>query len=209
MSLSSSFASGFGLSAALIVAIGAQNMFVLRQGLRREHIVPIVMFCALADLALVAAGVAGIGQVLAILPGLAQVLTLGGTAFLLWYGLDALRRAIAPGTLVADAGGGNATLAAVLGRAVAFTFLNPHVYLDTVMLMGAAGGALPGAMRPVFVAGAGTASTTWFVALGFGARLLRPVFARPVAWRILDGLVAATMFALAGLLAARAWAGWH
>ncbi|GBQ91229.1 lysine efflux permease [Gluconacetobacter johannae DSM 13595] len=204
MSYFSGFSSGFGLSAALIAAIGAQNMFVLRQGLRREHVAPVVLFCAAADLVLVAAGVAGSGTVLKAIPWLALVLTLGGAGFLLWYGVGALRRAVTPGTLVAETAGGTAPLGAILMRAAAFTFLNPHVYLDTMMLMGAVGGALPGGARPAFVAGAGTASAVWFTALGFGARILRPVFARPVAWRILDGLVAAIMLALACLLLARA-----
>ena len=196
----SSFANGFGLTAGLIVAIGAQNTFVLRQGLRREHVGPVVCFCALADLVLVACGVLGAGAALRALPDVRSVLTGGGAVFLLWYGAGALRRAAAPGTLQAAQGQGGSQLAAVLGKTAAFTFLNPHVYLDTLLLMGAIGGSLATSAQPYFVAGAGTASAIWFTALGFGARLLAPVFARPSSWRVLDGAVAAIMFSLASLL---------
>ncbi|WP_323990037.1 LysE/ArgO family amino acid transporter [Nguyenibacter sp. L1] len=199
----SSYLSGFGLTAALIVAIGAQNIFVLRQGLRRRHVAAVVAFCALSDLALVSAGVAGVGALLRTVPGLVGALTLGGAAFLFWYGLGALRRAVAPGALAAEGPDGPESLAGTLARAASFTFLNPHVYLDTVLLMGAVGGALPLAARPCFVAGAGTASLLWFLALGFGARLLGPFFARPAAWRVLDGAVAAIMLALAANLVMR------
>ena len=120
--------------------------------------------------------------------------------FLLWYGGGALRRAAAPGTLQAAQGQDRSQLAAVLGKTAAFTFLNPHVYLDTLLLMGAIGGSLATSAQPYFVAGAGTASAIWFTALGFGARLLAPVFARPSSWRVLDGTVAAIMFSLASLL---------
>ncbi|MDE2580332.1 MAG: LysE family transporter [Rhodospirillales bacterium] len=203
MSAFSGFASGFGLSAALIVAIGAQNAFVLRQGLRREHVGVVVGFCAAADVVLVTAGVAG-GAVLHADPAFATALTLAGAAFLVWYGLGALRRAFAPGKLLAEAGSGATSLPAVLGRTAAFTFLNPHVYIDTVLLMGTVGDALAPGARPLFVAGAGTASAIWFAALGFGARLLAPWFTRPIAWRVLDALVAATMLGLAAALAFKA-----
>lgn len=197
------FLSGFALSAALIVAIGAQNLFVLRQGLRREHVGPIVLFCAAADATLIAAGVAGVGAVLAALPGLAMVLTIGGAAFLGWYGIQALRRMAAPG-IVEVAGGEGISLGRALAATAGFTFLNPHVYLDTVLLMGAAGSAQPMALRPVFVAGAASASFAWFAALGYGARLLIPLFSRPAAWRVLDAVVGATMLALAASLVVRA-----
>ncbi|CAP54547.1 LysE/ArgO family amino acid transporter [Gluconacetobacter diazotrophicus] len=207
MFFASSFASGFGLAAALIVAVGAQNIFVLRQGLRQRHVAPVVAFCALSDLLLVSAGVAGIGMLLHTLPGLVRQLTwgmsLGGAVFLSWYGISAARRALAPGALVTGGAEGPDTLAGTMGRAAAFTYLNPHVYLDTVLLMGAVGGALPGGARPLFVAGAATASALWFVVLGYGARLLGPVFARPAAWRVLDSMVAAVMMVMAVMLAAR------
>jgi L-lysine exporter family protein LysE/ArgO len=202
MIVAPAFLSGFALSAALIVAIGAQNAFVLRQGLRREHVGPIVLFCALADIALMSAGVAGLGATLERLPGLTACLALGGAGFLTWYGAGALRRAVhPPGGLAADRGGEALSLGAALARTAGFTLLNPHVYLDTVLLVGAVGATQPPAGQPVFVAGAGSASALWFAALGYGARLLTPLFARPAAWRVLDGIVGATMLAIAaGLL---------
>ena len=191
------FASGFALSAALIVAIGSQNAFVLRQGLRREHVGPVVSFCAFADLALVAAGVAGLGAALESLPGLTLALALGGDAFIGWYGLTALRRAAMPGSLAAEGGEAPLSLRAALARAAAFTLLNPHVYLDTVLLVGAVGAAQPPGARLSFVAGAGLASAAWFAGLGYGARFLAPVFARPGAWRVLDGAIGVTMLVIA------------
>lgn len=201
----SSFLTGFSLSAALIVAIGAQNLFVLRQGLRREHVGPVVLFCGGVDALLVVVGVAGVGGFLATLPQLARLLAAGGAAFLCWHGVAALRRMAAPGALIAAAAGGT-TLGRALAAAAGFTLLNPHVYFDTVLLMGAAGAAEPAGTRPFFVAGAAAASGGWFAALGYGARHLAPLFARPAAWRLLDGLVAATMLGLAATLMLRALA---
>ncbi|WAJ27987.1 LysE/ArgO family amino acid transporter [Antarcticirhabdus aurantiaca] len=200
------FAAGFALSAALIVAIGAQNLFVLRQGLRGEHVGALVLFFGLSDALLIAAGVGGVGGVGAFLsaaPQLTTILALGGAAFLAWYGIAALRRTASPGAVSVGAAG-----ALSLGRAVAtgaaFTFLNPHVYLDTVLLMGTAGSAQPEALRPAFVLGAASASFAWFAALGYGARLLQPVFTRPAAWRVLDACVGIVMLSLAASLAAGA-----
>jgi L-lysine exporter family protein LysE/ArgO len=201
------FARGFALSAALIVAIGAQNIFVLRQGLRREHVGPIVLFCAAADLVLISLGVAGVGALLRQASGLALALTMGGAGFLGWYGVCALRRAVLPGALAAEPGQERSSLRGALARAAAFTLLNPHVYLDTMLLVGAVGAAQPHGTQPVFVAGAGCASAVWFTALGYGARLLAPLFGRPAAWRLLDGAVAAIMLTLAGTLAAQALRG--
>jgi L-lysine exporter family protein LysE/ArgO len=202
-SLFPSFAKGFALSAALIVAIGAQNMFVLRQGLRREHVGPIVLFCGTADALLIAAGVAGLGAILALIPGLSLFLTLGGAVFLGAYGLSALRRASRSETMAVTLQP-SLTLARALAGAAGFTLLNPHVYLDTVLLMGAVGSSLPPHGRPMFVAGAATASYTWFAALGYGARLLTPVFARAIAWKLLDLVIGVTMLALAAALVSRA-----
>ena len=199
----SPFATGFALSAALIVAIGAQNLFVLRQGLKREHVGAIVLFCGSADAILIASGVGGMGAMLAAVPQLTQVLALGGAAFLGWYGIAALRRTGTAGTMTV-AGGGGTTLGRAIAATAGFTFLNPHVYLDTVLLMGTAGSAQPPALRPFFVAGAICASFAWFLMLGYGARLLAPVFARPMAWRVLDALVGITMLTLAGSLISRA-----
>ncbi len=197
------FLTGFALSAALIMAIGAQNLFVLRQGLLHDHVGAVILFCGAADALLIAAGVSGVGAFLAAVPQLTTMLTIGGAAFLGFYGFKALRRMAVPDAMAVTAGGGM-----TLGRAIAatagFTFLNPHVYLDTVLLMGAAGATQPAALRPLFVAGAASASFAWFAALGYGARLLMPLFARPAAWRMLDGLVGITMFTLAGSLVLRA-----
>jgi len=192
----SAFTAGFALSSTLIMAIGAQNSFVLRQGLRREHVVAIVAFCALADLALISAGVAGLAAVLGSAPILTMALTIAGTLFLLWYGLRALRRAFQPQSLRA-AGSARVSLRGAVAQAAAFTFLNPHVYLDTVLLMGSIGARQPADSRLWFVGGAALASGAWFTTLGFGARLLAPVFSRPRAWQVLDVLVGATMLALA------------
>lgn len=193
------FTKGFALSAGLIIAIGAQNMFVLRQGLKREHVLPIVLFCALADATLIIAGVNGLGAILSLVPGLSLALSLGGAAFLAWYGVSALRRAASPEAL-ALADQPSITLGAALAGTAAFTFLNPHVYIDTVMLMGAVGASLPAPERPLFMAGAALASLSWFSALGFGARFLAPLFARPAAWRVLDIVIGAVMLLLAASL---------
>jgi len=204
--MGSAFTTGFALSATLIVAIGAQNSFVLRQGLRREHVMAIVAFCALADLALISAGVAGLASMLGAAPMLTAALTGGGTLFLLWYGLGALRRAFHPHSL-RMAGSARVSLRGAVAQAAAFTFLNPHVYLDTVLLMGSIGARQPPDSRLWFVSGAALASGAWFAALGFGARLLTPLFARPRAWQVLDMLVGATMLLLAAGLVHQALGG--
>lgn len=198
------FLSGFLLSAALIMAIGAQNLFVLRQGLKREHVGPVVLFCGSADALLIVAGVAGVGAFLAAVPQLTLFLTIGGAAFLGWYGFKALRRMAAPEAM-AVASNGSISLGGAMAATAGFTFLNPHVYLDTVLLMGAAGSAQPAALRPIFVAGAVSASFTWFAALGYGARLFVPLFARPMAWRVLDAIVGITMLSLAVSLLMRSF----
>ena len=181
------------------MAIGAQNAFVLRQGLRREHVGPIVAFCAAADALLMIAGVAGLAQLLGDRPALALWLTAGGAIFLAIYGLRALRRALKPAALQAAEGTAAITLPQALVQTAAFTLLNPHVYLDTVVLVGTVGAQM-GQARWWFAAGAAGASVLWFTSLGYGARLLAPVFARPRAWQVLDALIGVTMLALSGLL---------
>ncbi|MBB3934675.1 LysE/ArgO family amino acid transporter [Aureimonas phyllosphaerae] len=195
----SAFFSGFALSAALIMAIGAQNLFVLRQGLRGEHVGPLVLFFGSSDAVLIAAGVGGMGAFLSAVPQLEIALALGGAAFLTWYGVAAFRRVAAPSAITTGAAG-TISLGRALTTGAAFTFLNPHVYLDTVLLMGTAGSAQPEGLRPVFVLGAASASFLWFAGLGYGARLLQPVFARPAAWRVLDALVGIVMLSLAASL---------
>lgn len=184
-----------GLS--LIVAIGAQNAYVLRQGLLRSHVRGVVLVCAVSDLALIAAGVSGIGALLAHASWLIEVVRWFGVAFLLWYAASALRRASRAESL--QAGTGAESRSRAVGRAVALTWLNPHVYFDTVLLLGSIANAHPG--RWWFAAGAGTSSVLWFSGIGFGARLLAPLLARPRAWQVLDVLVAATMIFVALKLA--------
>ena len=195
--LAAAAATGFATSAALIIAIGAQNAFVLRQGLRREQVGPVVAFCALADTLLVMAGVWTMGSLRTAIPALAPALTLGGALFLFGYGLLALRRARKPQALRAAQGLPEpASRARVLAQTAAFTLLNPHVYVDTVLLVGSVGAQEVGAARIGFVTGTAMASTAWFALLGFGARMLAPLFAKPVAWRWLDALVGLMMLAL-------------
>ena len=190
---------GATLGLTLIVAIGAQNAFVLRQGLRREHVGAIVAFCAAADALLMIAGVAGLAQLLGDRPALALWLTAGGAIFLAIYGLRALRRALKPAALQAAKGTAAITLPQALVQTAAFTLLNPHVYLDTVVLVGTVGAQM-GQARWWFAGGAAGASVLWFTSLGYGARLLAPVFARPRAWQVLDALIGVTMLLLSGLL---------
>ena len=200
------FLQGWALGLSLIVAIGAQNAFVLRQGLRREHVGSVVAFCALADAVLIAAGVLGMAQALAGQPDLARALALGGAAFLAFYGWRALQRALRPRGLEAAGGGATLSRGAALAQAAAFTLLNPHVYLDTVLLVGSIGAQQPAGSRGWFVAGASAASLAWFGLLGFGARWLAPWFARPRAWQWLDGLIGLTMLTLSLLLVRHALA---
>jgi len=194
------FAQGLALSLGLIVAIGAQNAFVLRQGLRREHVGSIVLFCALADAVLIAAGVLGMAQALGERPALARVLALAGAAFLALYGLQALHRARHVHRLQADADTSSLGRTAAVVQAAAFTLLNPHVYLDTVLLVGSIGAQQPAPLRGWFIAGASAGSLAWFGLLGYGARWLAPWFARPRAWQALDALIGLTMLLLAALL---------
>ena len=193
----SAFATGFALCATLIIAIGAQNAFVLRQGLRREHVLIIVAFCALADLLLIGAGVAGVAQVLGQAPRLTLALTGGGTLFLAWYGFRALARARTASSMTVAEGTPRISVRNAVAQAAGFTFLNPHVYLDTVLLMGSIGARQPSDLRFWFVGGAAAASGAWFTTLGFGARLLRPVFRTPRAWQVLDTIIGLTMLVLA------------
>ena len=187
--------SGYLTALSLIVAIGAQNAFVLRQGIRREHVLPVVAVCAVADALLIAAGIAGLGALVTDHPVVLTVTRYAGAAFLLVLAVGAARRARRPEHL-GPATEGPVSLGAVLTTCLALTFLNPHVYLDTVVLLGSlAHQHDPGAW--VFGAGAVLASITWFAALGFGATYLRPVFARPRAWQVLDIVIAVVMATLA------------
>lgn len=191
---------GLGSGLSLIVAIGAQNAFVLRQGIRREYVLPVVLICGLTDAMLELLGVAGIGLIVERAPIVLDIVRWGGVVFLVWYAWSAARRAMRPEALVAGQGGESSLKQTVLA-ALAITYLNPHVYLDTMVLMGSIGNAQGDPERWWFVAGGALASVAWFFVLGYGARALTRFFATPRSWQILDGVVAATMLVIAARLA--------
>jgi L-lysine exporter family protein LysE/ArgO len=191
---------GLGVGGGLIVAIGAQNAYVLRLGLLRRHVLPVVAFCALSDAALIAAAAAGLGGLIARVPWLQDGAAIAGSVFLIWYGLRAARAAMNPGRLDVAESDGAGTRAQALATVAAFTWLNPHVYLDTVVLLGSLSAQYPPAARTAFALGAMAASLVWFPALGYGARLLAPLFRTPRAWQILDSLIALIMFSIAASL---------
>jgi L-lysine exporter family protein LysE/ArgO len=188
--------SGFLLGASLIIAIGAQNAFILRQGLLRRHVFILCLICALADAALIALGVGGLGTLIAQAPVLINAVTIFGALFLAGYSLIAFSRAMRPEVMKA-AEGDTGSLGAAIGACLAFTFLNPHVYLDTVLLLGSLSAQFQGPARVAYGEGACLASFVWFFGLGYGARLLQPLFAKPAAWRVLDVVVGMVMAALA------------
>jgi L-lysine exporter family protein LysE/ArgO len=192
--MSSPLILGFIASFTLIAAIGAQNAFVLRQGIRREHVLPVVALCTVSDIVLISAGIAGIGALISAHPGALNVAKFGGALFLIGYGLLAARRAWRPSSL-SPSEKAPARLIEVLVTCAALTFLNPHVYLDTVVLLGALANEHRDE-RWLFGVGAVTASAVWFVGLGLGARRLAGLFASPMTWRILDGLIAVMMIGL-------------
>jgi len=203
--MSSSLAAGiagFLLGTSLIIAIGAQNAFILRQGLLRQHVVILCLICSVADAALIAVGVAGLGTLVSSSPVLITVVTVGGAAFLAVYALLAFRRALHPGALKAGNEAGM-SLSAAVTTCLAFTFLNPHVYLDTVVLLGSLSANYQGTARVAYAVGAMLGSFVWFFSLGYGARLLQPLFAKPAAWRVLDVIIGLIMAALALSLLAR------
>lgn len=182
----------------LIVAIGAQNAYVLKQSIIGRFVAPVVLFCIVSDIFLVGLGVFGFGVVLERAPWLIEVLRWGGGIFLLWYGISAARRSVRPSALQVDASTeGPQTLGKALALAAAMTYLNPHTYIDTVVLLGSLANQQGVEGRWFYYAGCATGSVIWFTALGVGARFLRPIFASPKAWRVLDGLIALLMFFLA------------
>ncbi len=193
-----SFTSGFALSLTLILAIGAQNAFVLRQSLRRAHVFWVCLTCGASDALLIAAGVAGIGALSEAAPWFESLMRYGGAAFLIWYGARNALAAWRGGEVLLTDGGAAGGLRRTLLTLLALTWLNPHVYLDTVVLIGSISAQYPD--RLAFGTGAVLASFSFFFALGYGARLLSPIFARPLSWRILDGLIALTMWAIAAKL---------
>ena len=191
------FITAFVLAAGLIMAIGAQNAHVLRQGIAGHYVGITVILCAFFDTVLMTSGVFGFGWLLTQLPMLEDVARVGGAVFLLWYGSRCVRSAMAPLSSVSVESRVATSLPAAIATVSAFTLLNPHVYLDTVVLIGSIGGQYEGTARTVFAVGAFTASWVWFIALGYGARLVRPYFENPRAWQVLDGFIALVMFAIA------------
>ncbi|HEX3379866.1 MAG TPA: LysE/ArgO family amino acid transporter [Paraburkholderia sp.] len=200
-----SFSHGAALCASLIVTIGAQNAFVLRQGIMRSHVGKIVLLCTLSDFILIGAGVGGAAVLMERYPTFVHAMLYVGLAYLAWFGVSALRRAVRPGHAVLDASSNaSANEAPTAQRALpivlmtlAFTWLNPHVYLDTFLLIGTAGAREPEGARVAFALGAMAVSAVWFVALGYGARMLAPLFRRASAWRVLDGAIGSMVLLLA------------
>ena len=205
----SPFLTGFALGFSLILAIGAQNAFVLRQGLLKQHVLPVVLFCAVSDMILIIAGVGGVSLLIADF-AVRHASTMFGLAavWLAIYGAMRLRSAANPGQTINPGEGQQASLAAALTTAAVLTFGNPHVYLDTVVLIGTVSLQFDGMEKIAYGAGAGAASLVFFFSLGFGATLLAPQIQRKNAWRILDTLIALVMFTLAfGMARAGGWIG--
>ena len=191
------FLKGMGLGGGLIVAIGSQNAYLLRQALKKEYVLTCIAICIICDVMLIGAGVAGMGKLIIEAPALLFWIKSAGAGFLFWYGVRAARSALNPVAMQPDNDKPAASRYAVIAAMLAFSLLNPHVYLDTVVLLGSIGGQQPGDGRTYFALGAMLASVIWFCGLGLGARFLIPVFARPRAWQILDGVIAVVMWILA------------
>jgi L-lysine exporter family protein LysE/ArgO len=204
-----SFGTGFALGFSLILAIGAQNAFVLRQGLTRRHVLPVVMFCAVADMLLIVAGVGGVSLLIADIASRHAPALFGLAAiWLAGYGLLRVRSAVLANGAISDGGGVSGQLLPTLVTAAVLTFGNPHVYLDTVVLIGTVSLQFDGTDRIAYGAGAATASFVFFFSLGYGATLLAPQMKRPNAWRIFDAVIALVMFGLAiGMALAGGWLG--
>ncbi|WOD20496.1 LysE/ArgO family amino acid transporter [Paraburkholderia kirstenboschensis] len=197
-----SFSHGAALCASLIVTIGAQNAFVLRQGIMRSHVGKIVALCAVSDCILISAGVGGASVLIERYPVFVHVMLYVGLAYLAWFGINALRRAVRPGHAVMDAHANRGAQPAqrampIVLMTLAFTWLNPHVYLDTFLLVGTAGAREPEGARVAFAVGAMAVSCVWFIGLGYGARALAPLFRRASAWRVLDGAIGSMVLLLA------------
>ena len=186
---------GFGLGASLIIAIGAQNAFVLRQGLRRESAALVAAICAGCDALLIALGTAGVGSIIAHVPWLLRLTALVGAAFLIYYGVAAFRRAWRPAALQTDLA--PATRGSIALSTLSVSLLNPHVYLDTVVLVGSLSARYAALPRLLFALGAVSASCVWFFGLALGAAFLAPLFRRPQAWRVLDCGVGLVMWSIA------------
>lgn len=196
MLMPAAYTTGFTIGLSLILAIGAQNAFVLRQGLHNAHVFPVVLVCALSDAALIFFGASSFRHILVQAPWIDPVMRYGGAAFLVWYGAKSMASAMRSNASLIAANEPEMPLRYVLATCLALTWLNPHVYLDTVVLIGTISTRFPG-QEFLFASGAATASLVFFFTLGFGARYLRPVFATPKAWRTLETVIAITMWAIA------------
>ena len=203
MSMILPYMQGFGTGAGLIVAIGSQNAFVLTQSIKKNHHLKICLVCALCDAVLITFGVLGVGDLVASNPMLLKPAAWGGAVFLTWYGIGSFRSAIKGGKLETEEGTVSG-LRSILLLTLAMTLLNPHVYLDTVVMLGSMSGQYSGDGRYFFGFGAITASFIWFYTLGFGGRALAPLFKKPVTWRVLDSFVGVTMWAIAFSMAHKA-----
>jgi L-lysine exporter family protein LysE/ArgO len=190
---------GVAVCVSLIVAIGAQNAFVLKQGLKREHVFVTALLCSVLDLSLCTAGVLGLGTLFTTFPFLLKIITWGGAAYLTWFGMVSLWHAIHPGSLEGAAGGQPQSLRQTVVLLLGFTLLNPHVWLDMILL-GTLGGRHVPAEQPWFIAGAALVSFTWFFGLSYAAAALAPVFRRPATWRVLDVVIGLTVLTLAVVL---------
>ena len=187
---------GFALGGGLIVAIGAQNAFVIRQGVLNQFVFAVCLFCSLSDAVLIWGGTYGLAAVLAVFPSLVAILRYGGAAFLVWYGIKAMRRALRP-VAMSESARDTQSLKSALAMCAAFTWLNPHVYLDTVALVGSIANARPAGEQAPFAFGASLASFAWFFGIGYGAKALREPLSRPTVWRGIDFAIAAIMLWLA------------
>lgn len=197
-----SFMKGFGLGIGLIVAIGAQNAFVLRQGLRNQHLFITAFICSISDALLIFIGVFGFGVIVSRYPTMISILTWAGALFIFIYGLGSFRSSLSSRALKLDTTEGGSNLRTTILTTLAFTWLNPHVYLDTVVLIGSIGAKFDSINRVLFGAGAMLASLVWFYGLAYGAGRLAPLLSKPIAWRVLDVVIGVTMLLIAYSLVA-------
>ncbi|MGE6648999.1 LysE/ArgO family amino acid transporter [Shewanella colwelliana] len=191
------FIQGIGVGGSLIMAVGAQNAFVLKQGLKRSHSLPIAALCSLIDALMITAGVAGLGHLILAFPLIKDIASIGGAVFLVVYGARALHSSFIPQALSSESELKGDTLRAAVLTTLGISLLNPHLYLDTVVLLGSISTQFDGADRPLFGAGAVLASFVWFFGLSFGAKYLSPLFKKPKAWCYLDRFICLTMWSIA------------
>lgn len=198
--MQTAFIQGMGIGGSLIIAVGAQNAFVLKQGIKRAYPLPIALLCSIIDALMITAGVAGLGHIIEAFPNIKHVASFGGAAFLIWYGANALKASFVTKGMEMDHAQNADSLRKAILTTLGISLLNPHLYLDTVVLLGSISTQFEDAHRPWFGAGAVLASFIWFFSLSFGARLLAPIFSRPAAWRYLDRFIWLTMWSIAAAI---------